>query len=152
MLRTGRAGEDDMDELDTAIAEYVDDIVDAVPGVIGAIVSTIDGFELTSRLPPDIQLDRASIAAMAAASIGLSSRLVQLLGDSPAAISHHRSIEGQVLVFDVDGLAVLAVLADHEAEAGRIVAVSREAVGGLRQLFVEAAGGPGDPSGPMMAV
>jgi predicted regulator of Ras-like GTPase activity (Roadblock/LC7/MglB family) len=122
-------------EIDTSMQHLVDHLVDEVPGVTGALVSSADGFVLASRLPDDTGSDPAAIAAMSAATLGLAHRLVQLTGQRPATNSTHRSPDGQVTVFAVAHVAVLTVLATAEADTDLLLLVGREVSGGLQRLF-----------------
>ena len=127
-----------MNEIDTSMRQLIDPVVDGIPGVSGALVSSKDGFVLAARLPADA--DASSIAAMSAAALALASRLVQVAGDAPATISHHRSVDGQVFVFAIAHVAALTVVADATADADRIRLVGREIAQGLQHLFSAARG------------
>jgi predicted regulator of Ras-like GTPase activity (Roadblock/LC7/MglB family) len=124
-------------EIDASMRQLIDHVVDGVPGVAGALVSSKDGFVLATRLPESA--DPSAVAAMSAASLGLATRLVQLAGDTPVTISHHRSTDGQVFVFAISHVAVLTVLADASADANRIRLVGREITTGLQRVFNDAA-------------
>lgn len=115
--------------------QLVDHLVDQVPGVTGALVSSADGFVLASRLPERPDVDPSAVAAMSAAGIGLSNRLVQLSGEARAAFSHHRSDDAQVFVFGVDTVAVLTVLAEPAADAELLKLVGQEIGSGLHRIF-----------------
>lgn len=120
-------------EIEDAMRLLVDHLVDRVPGVTGALISSTDGFVLTARLPNGH--DPAGVAAMSAAARGLSHRLVGLTGPAPVTVSHHRSATGQVLVFDVAQAAVLTVLAAATADATRLELVGQEVSGALVRLL-----------------
>jgi predicted regulator of Ras-like GTPase activity (Roadblock/LC7/MglB family) len=120
--------------IDTSMQQLVDHAVDRVPGVLGALVSTADGLVLSSRLTHETGLDAAAIGAMSAAVLGLSNRLVQLMGPAPASFSHQRSADGQVFVFGVSTAAVLTLLTDADAEAAQIRSIGRELIVGLEPL------------------
>jgi len=122
-------------ELDASMLQLADHLVDRVPGVTGALVSSADGFVLASRLPATAGHDAAAVAAMSAAALGLANRLVQLTGEQPATVSTQRSNGGQVFVFGVAHVAVLTVLADASADSAQIELVGREVVLGLQRLF-----------------
>ncbi len=124
-----------MTEIDASMHQLIDHVVDRVPGVLGALVSSADGLVLASRVTHSTGLDAAAIAAMSAAVLGLSNRLVQLMGAAPASFSHQRSTDGQVFVFGISKVAVLTVLADPTAEPAQIQSVGREIGIGLARLF-----------------
>jgi predicted regulator of Ras-like GTPase activity (Roadblock/LC7/MglB family) len=124
-----------MSDVEISMHHLLDHVVDRVPGVLGALVSSADGHVLASRLTHVTGLDPAAIAAMSAAVLGLSNRLVQLTGTSPASFSHQCSTDGQVFVFGISHVAVLTVLTDPTADATRIKLVGREVGRGLERLF-----------------
>lgn len=123
----------------------LDHLVEQVPGVTGALVSSSDGFTLASRLPSrdagagdeiaGVEIDAAGLGAMAAAALALSNQLVKTTGESPAAFSQHRSADGQVLIFPIAHLAVLTVMAAVGANTEQLTLVGREATNGLQRLF-----------------
>lgn len=130
------ADRNNVTEIDASMGHLVDHLVDQVPGVIGALVSSADGFVLASRLPEGPELDPPAVAAMSAAALGLSNRLVQLTGDAPASLSHQTSSDGQVFVFGIaGGVAVLTVLATPDADPTQMQQVGREIDSGLQRLF-----------------
>lgn len=118
-----------------SILRLVDRVVAELPGVSGAMVSSADGLVLASRVPRRLGLDPQTIAAMSAAALGLSNRLVQLTGPSPATFSHQRSDDGQVFVFGIAGLAVLTVLADPSADPVEVQCLGHETAVALDHLF-----------------
>ena len=124
-----------MTEIDASMHQLIDHVVDHVPGVFGALVSSADGLVLASRITHNTGMDSAAIAAMSAALLGLSNRLVQLTGAAPASFSHQRSTDGQVFVFGISKMAVLTVLADPTAQPAQIQSVGREIGLGLERLF-----------------
>jgi len=116
--------------------QLVDHLVEQVPGVIGALVSSADGFVLASRLPEGGGYDPPAVAAMSAAALGLASRLVEYTGDASARWSHQTSADGQVLVYAIaDGVAALTVLATAAADAEQLRQVAHEIDVGLQKLF-----------------
>lgn len=122
-----------------SMRQVVDHVVDHVPGVIGALVSSADGFTLVARLPDDFQGDTDALGAMTAAALALSTRLVQITGDAPATVSHHRSGDAQVFVVAIAHIAALTLLATADADTEQLVSVGREAGAGLQRLFRGAA-------------
>lgn len=126
-------------ELGAAMQHLIDHVVDQVPGVTGAVIASADGHALSARLPGSADDGRHSIAAMSAATVGLSNRLVQLTGASTMTSSHHRSADGQVFVFAIERVGALTVLADDTADPEQLRQVGREITGALHRLFVDAA-------------
>ena len=119
--------------------EVIDHVVDHVPGVMGALVSSSDGFTLAARLPVAFDGDAAGLGAMAAASVGLSNRLVGTLGGAPATVSQHRSADAQVSIVAIAHVAALTLLAEPDADTEQLAAVGREVAAGLERLFRGAA-------------
>lgn len=122
-------------ELTAAMHQLLDHVVGHVPGVVGAVVSSADGFALAARLPEDTSADAASIAAMSAALLGLSNRLVQTIAPEPSRVLELRSDGAHGYVFAVAGAATLTVLAVPEAERPQIMAVGREITAGLQRIL-----------------
>lgn len=116
--------------VDATVQRLVDHVVEGVPGVLGAVMASADGFVVASRLPAHMPLDSAAIAAMSAATLGLANRLVGLGGRSPVAISAFRSPDAQVFVFSIGG-AALTVIAAATADTARIERIGREVAIGL---------------------
>lgn len=121
--------------LEDSILRLVDRVVAELPGVSAAMVSSADGLVLASRVPRRLGLDPQTIAAMSAAALGLSNRLVQLTGPSPATFSHQRSDDGQVFVFGIAGVAVLTVLTDPSADPAEVQRLGHELAVALDRLF-----------------
>lgn len=126
-------------DIDTSMHQLIDHVVDQVPGVLGVLVSSADGLVIASRITHSTGLDAPAIAAMSAAVLGLSNRLVQLMGSTPTSFSYQRSADGQVFVFGISSVAVLTVLADPTAAPVQIQRVGREIGLGLERLFRGAA-------------
>jgi predicted regulator of Ras-like GTPase activity (Roadblock/LC7/MglB family) len=125
--------------IDDSIHRLIDQVVDAVPSIKGALVSSADGFVIASRLPDDAQFDDAAIAAMSAATLGLANRLVQITGPERATTSVQRSASGQVHVFGVAHVAVLTIMAAPDANSEQLDRVGHEVCAGLLRLFRETA-------------
>jgi hypothetical protein len=113
--------------------QLIDQVVDGVPGATGALVSSADGFVLASRLPAGV--DDASVAAMSAALLGLSDRLLRTVGSDPVRVGQLRSGDAQVFVFAIARAATFTVFADSSADGRQIVGVGREITLGLTRLF-----------------
>ncbi len=128
-----------MTDIDVSMRHVIDNVVDHVPGVLGVLVGSADGRVLASRITRNTGFDAASIAAMSAAVLGLSNRLVQLTGDAPASFSHQRSNDGQVFVFGISTVAVLTVLTDSTAAPTQIQLVGQDVGRGLERMFRGAA-------------
>ena len=117
--------------------ELIDHVVDGVPGVIGALIATTDGFLIASRLPEDEVFDPSAVAAMSASTLALGTRLVQLGGPTPAKTVLHRSAQTQVCVFAVGTTAVLTIVAEGRADTERIERIGYEVAWGLVRALEE---------------
>lgn len=110
-------------------------VCEHVPGVIGALVASADGFTLAAELPADREIDVAGLSAMSAATLALSHQLVASCGETPAGVSHHVSNDGQVMIVPIAHLAMLTMLAAPDAEAGVIARAGHDAGNQLQRLF-----------------
>jgi len=117
------------------ISELIDNVVDGVPGVIGAVIASADGFVLGARLPEGADFDASAMAAMSAATLGLANRLVQMGGDHAAEVCQFRSTNAQVWVFAVGVSAAVTIVATAEADRARIDLIGHEVANGLAPLF-----------------
>jgi predicted regulator of Ras-like GTPase activity (Roadblock/LC7/MglB family) len=124
-------------ELDATMGVLVDNVVDGVPGVLGAVIASADGFVLGSRLPEGADFDASAMAAMSAATLGLVNRLVQIGGDSPTDVCVSRSATTQVWVFAVGDSAALTIVAESGADSSRIDQIGHEMTRGLLKAFDE---------------
>lgn len=122
-------------DITASMHQLLDHVVGKVPGVVGAVVSSADGFALASRLPEDGSADAAAVAAMSAALLGLSNRLVQTVAPQPSRVAELRSEAAHGYVFAVAHAATLTVLATPESERPQVMAVGREVVTGLLRLL-----------------
>jgi uncharacterized protein len=123
--------------IEASVRELIDHVVDGVPGVLGALVATTDGFLIASRLPENEGFDPAAVAAMSASSLALASRLVQLAGPTPAKTVLHRSAQAQVCVFAVGTTAVLTIVAESRADTERIERIGYEVAWGVVRALEE---------------
>lgn len=118
----------------------LDQLVQGVPGVIGALVSSVDGFALASNVPLDLpSTDAAGLAAMSAAALGVSNRLVGAVGREPARELTLGSPSGHVVVCRIANVAVLTVLTDASTDVEQVKVVSRMVTDGIEQVLRSAA-------------
>lgn len=111
------------------------ELVDRVPAVTGALISSADGFALASRIPAGDDVEISAVAAMSAAAVGLANSLTGITGDAPADVCHQRSADGQVFVFRIAHIAVLTVLTDAQANPEQIRLIGAEVAKGVQRLF-----------------
>ncbi len=120
----------------TSVRRLLDPLVDGIPGVVGAMVSSVDGFALSHRLPEHMpSTDPAGLAAMSAAMLGVSNRLVNTVGSDPVRETVLSSPSGSVFVSRISTVAVLTVLTAQGADEQRVRLVSREIVSGIERLL-----------------
>ena len=122
-------------DITASMHQLLDHVVDRVPGVVGAVVGSADGFALAARLPEDGGADAAAVAAMSAALLGLSNRLVQTVAPQPSRVAEVRSEAAHGYVFAVAHAATLTVIATPESDRPQVMAVGREVVSGLLRLL-----------------
>lgn len=123
------------DDVTASMHQLLDLVVGPVPGVVGAVVASADGFVLAARLPAGPTADAASVAAMSAALLGLSNRLVQSVAPGPSKVAELRSEAAHGYLFAVAHAATLTVLATPESERTQVMAVGRELTSGLLRLL-----------------
>lgn len=123
------------DDITASMHQLLDAVVGPVPGVVGAVVSSADGFALASRLRATASTDAASLAAMSAALLGLSNRLVEAVAPGPSRIAELRSESAHGYVFAIAHAATLTILATPESERPQVMAVGREVSAGLLRLL-----------------
>ena len=118
----------------------LDQLVQGVPGVTGALVASVDGFALASSIPVDLpSTDAAGLAAMSAAALGVSNRLVGAVGREPAGELTLRSPSGHVVVCRIANVAALTVLTDASTDVQHVTAVSRMVTDGIERMLRSAA-------------
>jgi predicted regulator of Ras-like GTPase activity (Roadblock/LC7/MglB family) len=130
----------------------LDQIVTGVPGVTGALVSTVDGFAVADRivLPPRASggtpTDAQGLAAMSAALIGVANRMLAALGDQPTAELTAGSESGNVVLCRIGTTAVLTVITGPTARVDDVEVVAREVAAGIHRLVTEARPRPAEPA------
>lgn len=122
-------------EITSSMHALLDLVVGQVPGVLGAVVGSADGFSLAARLPSSATADAASVAAMSAALLGLANRLVESVAPEPSKVAELRSEGAHGYVFAVAHAATLTVLATPESDRTQVMAVGREITSGLLRLL-----------------
>lgn len=88
------------------------------PDVEAAAVVDNDGLMIASALPADIEEDR--VAAMSAALLGMSERIVRELGRGSFSLVMIRGTEGYTIVSRCGSESVLMVLATETAKLGLV--------------------------------
>lgn len=113
------------------------DLREHVPGVTGALVAAFDGQLMASDLSPAAsqRVDPGALATMAAASLGLAQQVVGLAGQGALGEAVTRSSEGQVAVYAVGDVALLAVLGDDQLDLDELQHQARPALGRMHVIL-----------------
>jgi predicted regulator of Ras-like GTPase activity (Roadblock/LC7/MglB family) len=124
-----------------ALDRAVTDFVEHTAHVIGAVVGSSDGHPLAARLD-DVPTDAATVAAMGAATSGLTTQLIRVATDASVANSHVRGDGGQVWVLDVARSATLTVFAAEHADASAVAVAAQRTVERLVDILTTATDAP----------
>jgi predicted regulator of Ras-like GTPase activity (Roadblock/LC7/MglB family) len=131
-------------EIVASMRYLLDQVVTGIPGVTGAIVASVDGFAIADHLPSSpvgypglgtAAVDAAGLAAMSAAMVGVSNRMVGVVGPEPVRHVTLHSPSGYVLVHRVANVAVLTITADDHVDVERVHLVAREVANGVERLL-----------------
>jgi predicted regulator of Ras-like GTPase activity (Roadblock/LC7/MglB family) len=116
------------------VRQLLDEVVDQVDALRGAVLASLDGFVLAARVPHAASIDAAGLAAMSAAAMALGTRLVQVTGTLPASLGSFRSGDAAVFVFGVGDRGVLTLLADGGVDATSVEPIGVELAAGLGRV------------------
>ena len=127
-------------EIAASMRYLLDQLVSGIPGVIGALVASVDGFTLAQNVPPHgphgpAPVDPAGLAAMSAAALGVANRMVGAVGAEPVREATLQSPSGYVVVHRVGPVAALTVLAGADVDIARVHVVARELANGIERLL-----------------
>lgn len=100
------------------ISKLLKNLSTTTPDIEAAAVVDNDGLLIASALPGDIEEDR--VAAMSAALLGMSERIVRELGRGNFSLVMIRGTEGFTILARCGSEAVLTVLATSSAKLGLI--------------------------------
>lgn len=104
-------------ETDAVVRAALADLRVALPDLLGALIASVDGLPIAHDVPGG---DPAGIAAMAATAAGLGKRIVEDFAFGGFAESVVRAEGGYFVVYSVGRSAVLAGIATHGANLGRM--------------------------------
>lgn len=113
--------------------ERLRDLQISSPDVEAAAIVSVDGLNMASSLPANIEEDRVS--AMSAAMLSLGERIASELGRGDLAQVYVRGERGYVLLSAIGDEAVLTVLAREQAKLGLIFLDMSRAVKELEGLL-----------------
>ena len=100
------------------ISKLLKTLSTTTPDIEAAAVVDNDGLMIASALPGDVEDDR--VAAMSAALLGMSERIVRELGRGSFALAMLRGSGGYTILVRCGAEAVLTVLATDTAKLGLI--------------------------------
>lgn len=113
--------------------ERLRDLQVSSPDVEAAAIVSVDGLNMASSLPGNIEEDRVS--AMSAAMLSLGERIASELGRGGLEQVYVRGERGYVLLSAIGDEAVLTVLAREQAKLGLIFLDMSRAVKELEALL-----------------
>ncbi len=113
--------------------ERLRDLQVSSPDVEAAAIVSVDGLNMASSLPGNIESDRVS--AMSAAMLSLGERIASELGRGGLEQVYVRGENGYVLLSAIGEEAVLTVLAREQAKLGLIFLDMSRAVKELESLL-----------------
>lgn len=113
--------------------ERLRDLQVSSPDVEAAAIVSVDGLNMASSLPGNIEEDRVS--AMSAAMLSLGERIASELGRGGLEQVYVRGENGYVLLSAIGEEAVLTVLAREQAKLGLIFLDMSRAVKELESLL-----------------
>lgn len=112
------------------IDEVLKALESAIPSVIGTIVASGDGFVVTDTLSGT---DAEEVAAMVATTTSVSERMSSILSAGGVSETSIKGEERSIFLYRASEQAILAVIAEGEANIGMIHLRAREtakAIGG----------------------
>lgn len=113
-----------------------------VPGVTGMLVAACDGLLVAADIGSgaDSQVEADSLAAIAAASLGVARQVVSVAdqGALGRAITH--ASRGHMVVYAVGVAALLAVLGDEGLDVGTLHQKSQQTLGRIRTILTDTQG------------
>lgn len=115
------------------LQERLRDLQVSSPDVEAAVIVSVDGLNMASSLPGNIEEDRVS--AMSAAMLSLGERIASELGRGELNQVYVKGENGYVLLSAIGEEAVLTVLAREQAKLGLIFLDMSRAVKELEGLL-----------------
>jgi uncharacterized protein len=113
-----------------------------VPGVTGTLVASADGLlvvaDIDSGADPQVEAD--SLAAIAAASLGVARQVVRVARQGTLGRAITYASRGHMVVYAVGVAALLAVLGDEGMDMGALQQKSQPALGRIRIILTNTQG------------
>jgi uncharacterized protein len=116
-----------------ALKKSVQELCNSISGVESAVLETYDGLVLASTLPtgPEEEI----IAAVSTATQAAVNRVVKELKQGDIQNTIVLSTSGQIVITDIGGKALLAVIAKRDANLGLISIMSRRAARDIMEVL-----------------
>jgi uncharacterized protein len=113
-----------------------------VPGVTGTLVAASDGMLVAADIDSDAdpQVEADSLAAIAAASLGVARQAVCLAHQGTLGRAITFASRGHMVVYAVSVVALLAVLGDEGLDIGALHQKSQSALGRIRIILTDTQG------------
>ncbi|MEZ4607564.1 MAG: roadblock/LC7 domain-containing protein [Deinococcales bacterium] len=118
------------------LTQLLEGLQDNLPKLLDAIIATTDGLavaHLSNRVGDSIDIH--SVAAMAAAALGLGKRLTSGLYAGGLKEAQVTGEHGQVLIYAIGEKAALALVVESSANVGMVNFVARRILPKLSQLM-----------------
>ena len=116
-----------------ALKKSIQELCNSIHGVESAVLETYDGLVLASSLPtgPEEEI----IAAVSTATQAAVNRAVKELKQGDIQNTVVLSTSGQIILTDIGGKALLAVIAKRDANLGLISVMSRRAARDILEVL-----------------
>jgi uncharacterized protein len=108
-----------------------------IPGVTGTLVAACDGLLVAADIDShaDAKVEADSLAAIAAASLGVARQVVSVAGQGTLGRAITHASRGHMVVYAVGVAALLAVLGDEGLDVGTLHQKSQPALGRIRTIL-----------------
>ena len=116
-----------------ALTKKVMELSGGILGVEAVVLETYDGLVLASTLPTSTEEE--IIAAVSSATQSIVNRAVKELKHGDIQNTLVLSSSGQIILTDIEGKALLTVIAKRDANIGLISVMSRHIAGDIKGLL-----------------
>lgn len=116
-----------------ALTKKIMELSDGILGVEAAVLETYEGLVLASTLPTSTEEE--IIAAVSSATQSIVNRAVRELKHGDIQNTLVLSSSGQIILTDIEGKALLTVIAKRDANIGLISVMSRHIAGDIKGLL-----------------
>jgi predicted regulator of Ras-like GTPase activity (Roadblock/LC7/MglB family) len=111
----------------------VKELLDDMPGIEAAVLETYEGLVLASTLPTSAREE--IIAAISSATQSVVNRAVKELNHGTIQNTLVLSSAGQIILTDIEGKALLTILAKRDANIGLISIMGRRLATEIKELL-----------------